>query len=824
VSEPNDPSEREADRVADQVMRMKDNAAVIESKAPAIQRKCAKCEDEVQEKFLARRESGAVTDIALDTTAAVRVAEQSGTPLSPELRYHFEPRFGQDFSSVRVHTGDEAAKGAQSVQARAFTLGRNIVFGAGEYSPTTTEGHHLLAHELAHVIQQEHAAPATMVQRKMHNKTILEPTRKDAKACLVHLHGEEHTAAAVAKELYGRRCVNYVHLDTDQGPLTGLNQRFVEFDVDVKSVNFTCRADPNRVFSDKGRRNDATDAGAKCKPTNPAQNIAGITKKDIVDASADELKKFVDADWGAGISKCREGAGTGDLSGPLPVLALHNNEAGDTPATAILSKYAGQVDPKDPRTKSDPNPVFTADPGNPSDVFLVTDPNDFNAVKGSVNVAIQAKPVPPAGEDGSLSVALQNERFINVEKKGRDHAGLVPIGPGFKGHDSVYVKNYAMAVKALEVLGVPEGPCVPPPAPTTPAQWVHEITHFTALSNQTKSPQAAATTPPAPFPHEAVDPKNVSAGCKIFDASTIVDRKTFWQKQISTLPVLDVVNWIVGAWDLSGTLPLAMPKVVREAVTEAFAQRQCLLTAMTKGVKAQGGTVPAGNLIASGARSFQGQATIWEDKWNFKGSREFDRISANAAAKSGGLLKAGDKWKTSDPIHKLMWGVVQPTNTKDPAVAKFLGAKATPLTAVEREMEILEASSAPGVSRHHAGTDFDIGQKGTKQDELDPKLWQPGEKYFDLGRWLFHNAATWGFMRPFETKGGYGKGYMSEDWHWSYWPIAQALLEFARRNRSDMESELQAHWGAAGKAKPQFPFIWKAWFDFLNNVDEKPRF
>jgi hypothetical protein len=154
-----------------------------------------------------------------------------------------------------------------------------------------------------------------------------------------------------------------------------------------------------------------------------------------------------------------------------------------------------------------------------------------------------------------------------------------------------------------------------------------------------------------------------------------------------------------------------------------------------------------------------------------------------------------------------------------------VAAKAVALTTKEREQEILMASSAPGVSRHHAGTDFDIGQGG--EDQLEPERWQPGEKYFDLGRWLYRNAASWGFMRPFESKGGYGSGYMAGPWHWSYWPIAQALLEFARRNRTDMEAMLQSHWrsgGAGSAAQPQFEFVWGAWKNFLDNVDESPRF
>ena len=78
----------------------------------------------------------------------------AGSPLSPSVRAYFEPRLGADLRQVRVHTDTQAASAAKALQARAFTVGRDIVFGAGEYSPTTTAGRKLLAHELTHVVQQ----------------------------------------------------------------------------------------------------------------------------------------------------------------------------------------------------------------------------------------------------------------------------------------------------------------------------------------------------------------------------------------------------------------------------------------------------------------------------------------------------------------------------------------------------------------------------------------------------------------------------------------------------------------------------------------------
>lgn len=81
-------------------------------------------------------------------------------------RDFFEPRFGYDFSGVRVHTDARAAEAAKEVDARAFTVGRDVVFGKGEYAPGTSAGIRLVAHELAHVIQQDAAA---IVAHKDHN-------------------------------------------------------------------------------------------------------------------------------------------------------------------------------------------------------------------------------------------------------------------------------------------------------------------------------------------------------------------------------------------------------------------------------------------------------------------------------------------------------------------------------------------------------------------------------------------------------------------------------------------------------------------------------
>jgi hypothetical protein len=96
----------------------------------------------------ATRKSGAVPPIVNE------VLRSTGLPLDAPTRAYFEPRFGHDLSGVRVHTDESAAASALAVNALAYTVGRDVVFGANQYAPRSSAGQRLLAHELTHVIQQ----------------------------------------------------------------------------------------------------------------------------------------------------------------------------------------------------------------------------------------------------------------------------------------------------------------------------------------------------------------------------------------------------------------------------------------------------------------------------------------------------------------------------------------------------------------------------------------------------------------------------------------------------------------------------------------------
>lgn len=162
VSNPGDESEREADRVADQVMRMANgqDLATVRVGSHLVQRKCScdatggePCECEQGSPLVQRR---AISSAEVDSVprSVPQVLRSSGRPLDGSTRSFMEGRFGMDLSAVRVHTSDEAATSARSINAHAYTLGNNVVFGASQYQPDTATGRRLLAHELTHVMQQ----------------------------------------------------------------------------------------------------------------------------------------------------------------------------------------------------------------------------------------------------------------------------------------------------------------------------------------------------------------------------------------------------------------------------------------------------------------------------------------------------------------------------------------------------------------------------------------------------------------------------------------------------------------------------------------------
>jgi hypothetical protein len=184
LGKPNDIYEKEAEQVVDRVMRMQADIptgssiqlqpeeegeeevrvkTVADQITPLLQRQPEPEKKEEEEGMIQgkcsntaglQRQEEEPEEVTPALESTINFFKAGGQPLPASSRDFFEPRFGADFGKVRLHTGSKAAEAAQAINARAFTTGRHIVFGEGQYAPETTTGKQLLAHELTHTIQQ----------------------------------------------------------------------------------------------------------------------------------------------------------------------------------------------------------------------------------------------------------------------------------------------------------------------------------------------------------------------------------------------------------------------------------------------------------------------------------------------------------------------------------------------------------------------------------------------------------------------------------------------------------------------------------------------
>ncbi|MDX6576013.1 MAG: hypothetical protein QOE96_1966 [Blastocatellia bacterium] len=185
MSQPADRYEQEADRVAERVMGMQTAAMPGPSVTTA-----KPAELNVQ------RRTDAHTQVDLANSRDFMAPLGNGQPLDRSTSEFFESRFGNDLSDVRIHTGTDAADSARSINARAYTLGRDVVFGSGEYQPHTEAGKQLLAHELTHTIQQGKGEDSA-IQRKLQVGAGL---AMDTQGFTTTKTGDTYTCPAIIKK------------------------------------------------------------------------------------------------------------------------------------------------------------------------------------------------------------------------------------------------------------------------------------------------------------------------------------------------------------------------------------------------------------------------------------------------------------------------------------------------------------------------------------------------------------------------------------------------------------------------------------------------
>jgi hypothetical protein len=895
-----------------------------------IMRACAQKQNPEQKtEVLQRRTTSPAEPVAVPATMN-DVLGSPGRPLEPGSRSFMETRFGHDFSRVRVHTNAKAAESTQTLNALAYTVGRDVVFARQQYRPVTASGRQLLAHELTHVVQQggtsrqsssdmtpvleptesvaeqeadrvasevvsrgsvatgdstvgESGAAAIQVtsrvspriQRTIRARVVsqLEADARNAAVCMVHLHPNEENALEVARDLRATHCANLVFVEDTSSRRTP--NRLIQVEVTVNNATETCNVNANRIFSEAGRDPDSGGAISGCSP-------------DARAAAASEVETFVNDKLGPKISNCRGGSGSADMSGPLPVVAFHNNSntAGATAAAlraGSLNIYSyqpappgGQAGVYAAEAEQDPNvlggrtnpAIQTTGPArDPDDFLLVTRIEDFDQFRGQRNVVLQAG---SPTDDGSLSVVLSSERYINIESGGKAYRG--------HGH-ARYATNRAMALEVFQHLQVPERPCIGAREGDIQSRrsqqeraafrnWINALElierwaenwrggpleqraerraneyrdqALRGVIQQMDAIQAAASaelqalrasiagvTLPCPSP--------APAGVLVFCNTREIDtRKRLWARRIDDMDPQTVVEWIVGQVNCRNfasrlrsirrstsylTSAQRDQVVMCEAFEEARQQIDGLRAAMPD-ASARGTRDPL--------RTFATQQNIWELKYRFHSSRgTFGAITQEAqdacVADIGGdatqqaqlrsdVFPLGGEWDTlSGPQH--------------PHHARHQHCWENVLTPDQRQREILQTSSAPGTSRHHWGTDVDLG---SHPDSLTNEIWETGQ-YAGAYQWLQQNAIVYGMIQPYTA--GRSGGYQEERWHWSYYPVAQALVEATQANEPAVESRLGTLWdqrrqamigaGQISQQEDPYSYVRSHWREFVYQVQQR---
>ena len=840
---------------------MRDAAAKPPAPPPRLrlQRKCScggtcetcrkKKKPELQRRPLAEQRSLA-TAPSQAPPIVHQVLRSAGEPLDTRTRGEMEKRFGQDLRRVRIHRGPRAAASAAAVEAEAYTVGRHIAFGPGRYDPASRAGRELLAHELGHTLQQGQAeavprrleigepggpderqaeglarrvldgagpsAPGSASPPRLQRKalaTVHQKTKPKAKACLVHVHADEKNALFTATTLHRERCANLVFVETK-----GSASREVTFEAKVKGEDYRAAADPNRIFTDTGVKVQVRRCVKQAESQVPRKN-KGRKKADRIKVDAafrstaqtvfeGEIQAFRN-DFSKKISSCRGGSGSTDLSGEHPVVAFHNNfdDAEAKKPGLNIGSFRGSASAA--AVKGNPS-ILKRDRKNEltdrDNFLLVTKASDFAALKGDFNIVQQAtglkgatktvkkkgekKKVPDtARDDGSLSVALEGERYLNIESEGRR-------GKAFR------IVNLDMGNRVLDVLKVPKEPCAETAAAAgvgggIPALVARLIQQW-IVREQTRVAAQKATLPKA-LPRDKTLPAAVrklvkARRCQTFaDQAALDTAKAAHAARMVKMKTDKVVRWILG-----------LDRPPKWVTKEVGRQTACLEAALKAAAKVKGSGISSPKkLIGSRHRSFRDQRKIWNEKFTFTRGGEWGRITGEARKKCPGLVQPHEvEWNSKDRAHKDC----------------FLNL----LTDEERQREILQTSSAPGISRHHFGTEFDF----VNDSPADWEAGKTGRKGFaDELSWMRKNASTYGFFQPFTADSTFLRlGYIEERWHWSYYPIADALLEWAKSHRKEIGKALtKSDWA---KHPDRFSFLQgnDIWTEFMFNVKDKPEF
>ena len=305
------------------------------------------------------------------------------------------------------------------------------------------------------------------------------------------------------------------------------------------------------------------------------------------------------------------------------------------------------------------------------------------------------------------------------------------------------------------------------------------------------------------------------------DREALAARSEQWSRAITALGEAHpsfVYGWLIGS-----------SEPPRSAVAESERQRGCLVAgivaAAARGeviLEFEDGRLDRDDMKRLGRRfkgdarfraqvvrrfsksEFRGagaQSAIWQRKHLFTG-RAFNRITPQAARRC--RLTAGQLWRPWSKRHQQCWQIELDEDV--------------------REQNILQASSAPGISRHHWGTDFDLFS-------LNPRSFVGSQPWADEYSWLAEHGLDYGFFQTYQGPAPDQIAYMEERWHWSYYPISGPLLAYAEAHQEPLERALVAQWDGIERIwnrgrtadRAYFSYIRKHWRDYFFNVAAPPR-
>ena len=252
----NDPLEREADAAAERVMRMTElTASGAGGEGNLVQRSAA----------------STTTPASPQLESSLNSLNSGGKPLEPSTRAFFEPRFGQDFSRVRLHTDDNAAEMADSLNAKAFTLGNDIAFAAN-----TPASRNLLGHELAHVVQQRGLGSGAVRGKSIQRQSKKEP-QKEKKVLVIRIVNSFDSPLGIKGYDQDAQKALSEAVATELGPIIA----------------------PNEVRVEMGKSSITSDGGSReivvhlVEPTISTNAITEILKKSGIEPTEETLSRIV---------------------------------------------------------------------------------------------------------------------------------------------------------------------------------------------------------------------------------------------------------------------------------------------------------------------------------------------------------------------------------------------------------------------------------------------------------------------------------------------------------------------------------------------------